>query len=82
MGGAEEKKVKVGEPGEEEGGSPKASQELVDSIEKLQVIQDELEAVRIMLLFFVNLINSWIVVLEIGACGFSSWWFIICLACG
>lgn len=47
MGGAEEKKVKVGEPGEEEGGSPKASQELVDSIEKLQLIQDELEAVRI-----------------------------------
>lgn len=52
MAGAEEKKVKVGEPGEEEeGGSPKASQELVDSIEKLQVIQDELEAVWIMLNF-------------------------------
>ncbi|KAF3329209.1 NAP1-related protein 2-like isoform X5 [Carex littledalei] len=45
MGGAEEKKVKVVEPGEE-GGSPKASQELVDSIEKLQVIQDELEAIN------------------------------------
>ncbi|KAF3329200.1 NAP1-related protein 2-like isoform X5 [Carex littledalei] len=45
MGGAEEKKAKVAERGQE-GGSPKASSQLLDSIEKLQVIQDELEAIN------------------------------------
>ena len=44
---AKDKKAKV-----TEGGSPKASAELVESMGKLQDIQDELSQVRIMLTVF------------------------------
>lgn len=67
MGGSDtEKKAKLAERGEE-GGSPSASPELVESMGKLQDIQDELEAVRIMLSFLIFvcefIIDSGIIVL-------------------
>jgi hypothetical protein len=54
MGGADkEKKAKVAERNEE-GESPTANPELVESMGKLQDIQDELETVRIMLLVLIQ----------------------------
>jgi hypothetical protein len=58
MGGADkEKKAKVAERNEE-GESPTANPELVESMGKLQDIQDELETVRIMLLVLIQNIQD------------------------